>query len=247
MNDSAMTKVKAVGRLVFEGARLAADKLSGKPSRPFQALSWVERNARAGDPASVLAALDDFGRNRRFLMNVGDEKGPLLSSTLRDAVAGVAAPRVLELGCYCGYSAILMASELPDGGHLTSIELDPGNVQAATRMVDFAGCADRVTIVQGSAGDVIPTLQGRFELVFLDHWKNLYLSDLQAIERAGLLHEGSVVFADNVGPAFGMQAYLDYVRSSPRYESRYVRSHVEYTSIEDGCEISTVRPMTAPA
>ena len=62
--------------------------------------------------------------------------------------------------------------------------------------------------MQGNSSDVIPTLEGPFDLVFIDHWKPLYLPDLQAIERHGLLRSGSIVVADNVGEVFGAEEFL---------------------------------------
>jgi len=230
--------LKASPRLLLEAGRALADRLGRQPGRPEQALRWVRDHALPGDPDSVLTALDDFGRNHRFLMNVGDEKGPLLVAELQQAIAGVSAPRVLELGCFCGYSAILMGSRLPAAGHLTSIELDENSVRAATQIIAHAGLGERITVLHGASGDVIPTLTGPFHLVFLDHWKDRYLDDLQAIERRGLLVPGSRIFADNVGAVFGEQPYLGYVRDSARYVTRYVEAHVEYTRVEDGVEIS---------
>lgn len=207
------------------------------PDRRDAVLAWVRERARAGDPESVLAAMDEFGRTQRFLMNVGDEKGPLLDATVRDAEA----TRVLELGCFCGYSAIRIARLLPADGKLVSVELDPHSAEIATAMVELAGSTERVEIRVGDSEAVIPNLEGPFDVVFLDHWKDVYLRDLQAIEQTGLLRDGSVVFADNVGPMFGAEAYLAYVRTSPQFASEYHESHIEYSQIEDGVEISTYR------
>ena len=55
------------------------------------------------------------------------------------------------------------------------------------------------------------------------------------------MRAGSIVFADNVGPLFNPQEYLDYVRGCGRYDSRYVESTVEYTELEDAAEISVFR------
>ena len=70
--------------------------------RRLGALAHVRNNAEAGDAKAVLDALDDYAINHEFLMNVGPEKGPLLGSHVHSLPAGA---RVLELGCFCGYSA----------------------------------------------------------------------------------------------------------------------------------------------
>jgi predicted O-methyltransferase YrrM len=74
-------------------------------------------------------------------------------------------------------------------------------------------------------------LQGQFDLVFIDAEKKEYIDYLRLVERK--LHKGSVVVADNAGIfADQMRQYLDYVRSSGKYRSKYVP--VE----EDGLEVS---------
>ncbi len=216
----------------------AIDKLRGSAPRPEQARLHVEAHATRGDPASVLAALDDFARNRRFLMNVGPEKGQLLEAEVDRA--GPEA-RILELGCYCGYSAILMARRLGAGGSVLSIEKSGHSVRAARAIIDFAGLSHAVEVRQGASGDCIPQLEAHFDLIFLDHWKDLYEADLRAIEAKQLLRPGSVIFADNVGPLFNPDDYLRYVRECGHYDSRSEESHIEYTQLPDRAEISVFR------
>ena len=229
--------------LARELVRTARARFAGEPDRMRAALEWVLERAEPGRPDSVLEALDEFARSKRFLMNVGPVKGLLLDECVERA--GPAA-RVLELGCFCGYSAVRIARRLPQG-QLVSVEKNPGSVEVARQVVDFAGLAERVEIRQGASSDEIPRLAGAFDLIFIDHHKPLYLADLQALEAHALLRPGSVVFADNVGPLFGAHEYLDYVRGCGRYETRYHRSTVEYTELEDGAEISVYRGPKAEA
>lgn len=56
-------------------------------------------------------------------------------------------------------------------------------------------------------------------------------------QECGLLHKGSILLADNV-ICPGTPDYLAYVRNSPKYESKYFKSHLEYTKVEDGLEKS---------
>jgi catechol O-methyltransferase len=232
-------KLKALVFFARDGLRSLVSRLRGKSSRRHAALEYVQAHAKRGDAASVLQCLDEFGRNHRFLMNVGDEKGPLLLGQL--AAAG-ADPRVLELGGYVGYSAILLASALPQSGRLTSLEKDPVSVDIAQRMIEFAGLSEQVEVRCGDSAELITQLTGPFDLVFLDHWKDLYQRDLQLLEKHQLLRPGSIIFADNVGPMFNPEQYLEYVRNCGRYDTRYERGYIEYSSIEDGVEISVYRP-----
>ena len=229
--------LRGIPTLTRELFRTLRAKVKGEPERKRAALAWVQSHAKRGDPDSVLAALDDFARNERFLMNVGPVKGLLLDECVERVGPDA---RILELGCFCGYSAVRISRRL-SGGRLFSLEKSAESVEVARQVVEFAGLQGRVEILQGASSERIADLAGPFDLVFIDHHKPLYLPDLQAIESRGLLREGSIVFADNVGPLFGADAYLGYVRSCGHYDTEYRRSTVEYTELEDGAEISVYK------
>ena len=211
------------------------DRITQAPPRVLQARDYVAQHARRGDPEDVLRTLDRFAVEVRFLMSVGPEKGPLLGEVAAQLPAN---PRVLELGAYCGYSAILMAKIFGAGASVVSLEISEKSVQSATANVEFAGLSDQVTFIHGSSTETIPTLSGHFDLVFLDHWKDLYLPDLQLIEETGLIGPGSIVVADNVGEVFGADAYLGYVRGCGHYKTESRTATIEYSKVPDAVEIS---------
>ena len=227
----------AIGWTLRNAALLAYDRAVGAPPLPIRVRDHVEKTATRGDPASVLSAMDEFAKHR-FLMNIGPDKGPLV----RELVGKLPpAARILELGVFCGYSSILFASKLGPEGRIVSLEKSSASVTGAKANVAFAGLEDRVEIHHGSSTELIPTLEGTFDLVFLDHWKDLYEPDLRLIEKQGLLRPGSIVVADNVGDIFGAEPYLEYVRACGRYESEHRVATIEYTSIPDAVEISVYR------
>jgi predicted O-methyltransferase YrrM len=178
---------------------------------------YVCTNARPGDVDDAIQVIDDFCRHRSVLMNVGDEKGLILD----EAVRGARPRRLLELGAYCGYSALRMARVMPPGARLYSVEFNPANAEIARRIWDHAGVGERVTVVVGTLGDGGSTLRrlcdehgftdGGLDFVFLDHDKRAYLHDLERILAAGWLHTGAVVVADNVGFP-GVPTYRAYMR-----------------------------------
>jgi len=227
-----------------QGRHALIDRLRGAPPRPTRARDYVARHAAEGNADEVLAALDRYAREERFLMSVGPEKGPLLSEMIARLPDEA---RVLELGAYCGYSAIMIAQRLGLGGRLVSIEKDLVNAESARDNLARAGFSDRVELRCASSSDEIPRLEGPFDLVFLDHWKDLYRPDLVLLEEHGLIRPGSIIVADNTGKIFGPTAYLDYVRTCGRYDSESRPAHVEYTSIPDAVEISVFRGSRAPA
>ena len=100
--------------------------------------------------------MDGFATSSRFLMNVGPEKGPLLAELTAKLPENA---RVLELGSFCGYSAILIAGMIGPGGRMISVEKHPAAVEATRDNVAHAGLADRVTVIHGASEEVIPTLE----------------------------------------------------------------------------------------
>ncbi len=164
---------------------------------------YVVAKAKRGDLADAIRVIDEYFYTESFLINVGDEKGEILEHAIRRARA----KRVLELGTYCGYSALRMALAAPDA-HITSIEFNPDNAAIARRIWEHAGVGARVTAVVGTLGDGGETVrklreehgfaEGTLDAVFIDHAKDAYLPDLQLILREGWLRPGAIVVADNV-------------------------------------------------
>jgi catechol O-methyltransferase len=229
------TRWQALPFAFRELGRFLRASIRREPDRREAALEFARRNGRPGDPSAVLAALDRFAREDRFLMNVGPEKGRLLEDELRKLGPDA---RVLELGSFVGYSAILMARCLSDRGRIVSIDVSPESTRVARAMATLAGVQDRIEFLTGSASDRIDTLEGAFDLVFLDHWKDLYKPDTEKILARGLLADGGVIVADNLGPMFGANPYRAWMQAHPEFESRYIEGHVEYQDIEDGALVS---------
>ena len=227
-----------LGFTLRTGIQALIDKLKGAPSRPVQAAHYVARHARAGDPEDVLRTLDQFAQQERWLMSIGPKKGPLIQELAQRLPANA---RILEIGAYCGYSSIMIANALGPAARITSIEVDANAVASSRANVEHAGLSDRITFIHGASTRMIPTLEGHFDLVFLDHWKDLYKPDLQLIENSKLIGPGSIVVADNVGKIFAPEAYLDYVRNCGHYDSEHREATIEYTSVPDAVEISTYR------
>ena len=199
---------------------------------------YVTEHAPRGDVAAAIAAVDEFCYEQSFMINVGDEKGALLDAAVRRA----APDRLLELGTYCGYSALRTANVMPDGAHLTSIEFNPANADIARRIIDHAGAGDRVTVVVGTLGDGGGTADalesehglggGSLGFVFMDHDKDAYLPDLELILERGWLKPGAVVVADNVKFP-GAPEYRDRMRAHEGDDWRTTEheTHVEYQSM----------------
>ena len=230
----------SVWRMVF-GARSLLTNWQVGDGREEALARHVAASARAGDLDDAIRAVDEFCYRHAWMMNVGDEKGAILDR----AIARAKPHRLLELGTYCGYSALRTARAMPRDAHLISIEFSAANAAIARRIWDHAGVADRVTVVVGTLGDGGATIArlesehgfapGSLDFVFIDHDKAAYLSDLERILARGWLHRGSIVVADNVKVP-GAPKYRAYMKANEgsTWRTAEHRAHVEYqTLVED--------------
>ncbi|REJ08197.1 O-methyltransferase [Microbacterium bovistercoris] len=144
------------------------------------------------DPAleAALAAQQDAGMPA---IEVAPVSGKLLNLLVR--MSG--ARRVLEIGTLGGYSTIWMARGVGEGGRVVTVEAESANAAVARKSIDAAGVGERVDIRIGRAADVLPTLVGDFDLVFIDADKESNTIYLDWAARLG--RPGTVVVLDNIG------------------------------------------------
>jgi caffeoyl-CoA O-methyltransferase len=118
----------------------------------------------------VLTQLEDVARIEAIPI-IGRLEGAIVQmlAGLRSSVG----TRVLDIGTAIGYSALWLASALPPGGRVVSIDIDPNRAARARQYICQAGYADRIDVVIGDAFDVIPQL-GTFDLIFQDIMKHRY-------------------------------------------------------------------------
>jgi predicted O-methyltransferase YrrM len=178
------------------------------------------------DADEVLRQIEQMSE-KNFLPIIGPQKGKILAEEIRK----LKPQRVLEVGTLIGYSSILMGKELDDKAEIVTIEIHRDEAELAGKNIVRANIQAKVKIVAGDALQVIPTLIGQFDFAFIDAEKNEYFKYLKLAEDK--LRKGAVVFADNAGIfADQMSDYLDYVRNSGKYQSRFIQVG------EDGVEIS---------
>lgn len=104
--------------------------------------------------------------------------------------------RILEVGCAIGYSAVLMAQYLADGGSITTVEWDADMTELARANIEKAGLSDKITVIHNDAKEVLPRLTGEYDIIFLDGPKAHYIYMLNDCIR--LLRKGGILIADNI-------------------------------------------------
>jgi catechol O-methyltransferase len=169
-----------------------------------------------GNPPNILQAIDEFGRTKKYLMNVGEDKGKIVTELIRE----VKPSTMIELGGYCGYSTILFSSAVRDAGgkKYYSLERSPKFAKKIETLVEFAGLGDFIEVVIGPSDERLKKLYNegkleRIDMMFLDHYKPAYTTDLKLCEQLGLIQKGTVLAADNVIKP-GNPPYLEYVRGT---------------------------------
>jgi len=154
---------------------------------------------------------------------------------LRILVAGAGCKRGVEVGSSTGYGAINMGIAFErNGGHLYTLEIDPDAVKTCRNNIKKMGLENTVTCIEGDALKTLPKLEGQFDFVFIDAVKSDYLKYFKIIEPH--LKPGAVVVGDNViRSARAMKDFLDYIQTSPDYDTVIIRASMEK---KDGMSIS---------
>lgn len=169
-----------------------------------------------GFPEAVLAAIDEFGCTKDFLMNVGREKGRVVT----DLIAQQKPTTLLEIGGYVGFSAILFGNALRKAGgqKYLSLELNSTFAHVVRELIALAGLDQTVEIIEGPCRESLRKLRQQggaaFDMIFIDHAKVLYVNELKLCEELGFVAPGTTVIADDIVQSKNVE-YSAYVRDSP--------------------------------
>lgn len=103
---------------------------------------------------------------------------------------------ILEIGTAVGFSALWMSEYAPDGCHITTIENYEKRIPVAKENFARAGRTDAITLLEGDAEELLPTLDGKYDFIFLDAAKGQYVRFLPELLR--LLAPSGLLVSDNV-------------------------------------------------
>ncbi|MBP3728389.1 MAG: O-methyltransferase [Pseudobutyrivibrio sp.] len=137
--------------------------------------------------------LDNIRREARanFVPIIRDETINLLTTLIRMNQP----KRILEVGAAVGFSACLMASVARDANIVTIENYEP-RIPIANNNIKNMGFENRITLIEGDAIEVLPTLDGPFDFVFMDAAKGQYINFWPEIKR--LTKDGGIIVTDNV-------------------------------------------------
>lgn len=181
-----------------------------------EALNWIEKQTHI--------------RTNHARMLSGSIQGQLMRMIVQ--ISG--AKNILELGTFTGYSAICLASALPEEGHLDTLELNDELEDLILEGFERAGLEDRISLHIGDCKDSIRKLgaEGRcYDIVYIDANKREYCEYYELV--FDMVRPGGLILADNVlwdgkvcqnplpqdKQTLGIAAFNDMVSADPRVES----------------------------
>ncbi len=103
---------------------------------------------------------------------------------------------ILEIGTYTGYSGICMARGLDKGGKLITLDINDELETMVRGFFEESGLADQIDYRLGNALEIIPTLSGPFDMVFIDADKSNYAKYYELV--IDKMNPGGIILADNV-------------------------------------------------
>jgi caffeoyl-CoA O-methyltransferase len=164
---------------------------------------------------------------RATLESPGMMVGRLEGRFLELLTFALGATAVLEIGTFGGYSALSMAPGLAPGGKITSCELSPVHAEFARRHIAASPHAGSIEVLVGPALDTLATVEGPFDLVFIDADKANYLAYFEAVlpklAPRGLIAADNTLWSgrildpsDTSEDTVALRAFNDAVAADPR-------------------------------
>lgn len=134
--------------------------------------------------------------------------------------------RILEIGTAVGYSAICFSEFLDEKGQIDTIERDVERVEQARINIKNVGVEEKINIYEGDAVEILPTLNEKYDMVFIDAAKGKYPFFLQQALR--LINTNGVIFADNI--LYKGYVMSDYNKHKQRTAVRNLREYIKEVS-----------------
>ena len=157
--------------------------------------------------------------------------------------------KILEIGAAVGYSAMCFSEFLSEGGRIDTIERDEERIQEAKENFKKVGVEDKIHLYEGDALEILPTLNGKYDMVFIDAAKGKYPFFLKEALRM-LNEDNGVILADNI--LYKGYVMSDYNKHKQRTAVRNLRQYIkdvtenenletEILEVGDGLAVSKIK------
>lgn len=131
--------------------------------------------------------------------------------------------KLLEIGTAVGYSAICFSEFLAENGKIDTIERDTERVKKAKLNIKRAEVEDKINILEGDAVEILPTLNNKYDVIFIDAAKGKYTFFLN--EALRLIKTNGIIFADNI--LYKGYVMSDYNKHKQRTAVRNLREYIK--------------------
>lgn len=156
--------------------------------------------------------------------------------------------RILEIGAAVGYSAMCFSEFLDEGGCIDTIERDTERIEQAKINFQNVGVKEIINLYEGDAVEILPTLNEKYDMVFIDAAKGKYPFFLK--EALRMINPNGIIFADNI--LYKGYVMSDYNKHKQRTAVRNLREYIKEVSenpnlkteileVGDGLAISKIR------
>ncbi len=131
--------------------------------------------------------------------------------------------KILEIGAAVGYSAMCFSEFLAEGGSIDTIEREEERIAEAKENFKKVGVQDIINLYEGDAVEILPTLTGKYDMVFIDAAKGKYPFFLNQALR--MLNPKGIIFADNI--LYKGYVMSDYNKHKQRTAVRNLREYIK--------------------
>ena len=156
--------------------------------------------------------------------------------------------RILEIGTAQGYSAICFSKLLDEDGMIDTIERNEHNIELAKKNIKSMKLSNKINIIYGDAVEVLPTLDERYDMIFIDAAKGKYPFFLEQSLR--MINNDGIIFADNI--LYKGYVMSDYNKHKQRTAVTHLREYIklvtenniletEILEVGDGLAVSKVK------
>ena len=183
-----------------------------------------------------------------------DEHIPIIMDDTLEAISKylteIKPKKILEIGTAVGYSAMCFSEYLQEDGKIDTIERDEERIKEAKLNIKNVGVEDRINIYEGDAVEILPTLNDKYDVVFIDAAKGKYPFFLK--ESLRMINENGIIFADNI--LYKGYVMSDYNKHKQRTAVRNLREYIKEVSenpnleteileVGDGLAISKIKKL----
>ena len=181
-----------------------------------------------------------------------DEHIPIIMDDTLNVIAKylkeIKPKKILEIGTAVGYSAICFSEFLEKDGKIDTIEREKESVNEANENIKKAGVEEKIHIYEGDAVEILPTLNEKYNVVFIDAAKGKYPFFLK--EALRMIESNGIIFADNI--LYKGYVMSDYNKHKQRTAVRNLREYIKEVSenpdleteileVGDGLAISRIK------